>query len=174
MKRFVCLLIALMMIAGCSLAQEVATPFPDAVLTIDAPQGYELELIEHPDMLIVDLHSPLLGALEYHIVISKLDFEFMDEASMEDLTQEQLETMSVYAAGEVEYYTHGMYTLPNGVSVMIIDEEGDEDVCALGYMLVNGYLIGVRADRCGTIGPLMPQDYDRLMEVLGGIHFQIK
>ncbi len=174
MKRFLSILMALTLLLGCAAAQEVASPFADAQMKVAPPEGYEVEYIENPDMIIVDLHSKLLGALEYHIVVSKLDFEFMDSASLEDLDESQLELMATYAAGEVETYTHGTYELSNGRKVLVIDEVGEVDECALGYMLVGGYLIGVRADRCGTIGPLMEGDYDLLLEVMEGITFEVK
>lgn len=145
MKKFLALTLALVMLSACALAEPVTIKesVPTFDLTMELPEGAVIkDESDDPDFASTCVSLPAGDGceLELWLAIAPTE-EYEDGLVLNDLTEENVETLFKTVSAELENPSYEVKDLKNGHKVMLINESDSKSDFAYIISIHNGYFI---------------------------------
>lgn len=172
MKKFFAVLLAVLMLPVFALAEEAqsVTVKVNDTLSIEVviPDGYSLDQEWYGDVFYVQMNPDEEGKL---LMVLSLGYseEYADR-SINDLSDEELETLISVSMSDFANPTYTLSETAEGTKLIIVDENSEHDEYAEVFTVYQGYFIGLLLEPAGDV-QVSQEELDMAVQFLSDMQF---
>ena len=172
MKKFFAVLLAVLMLPVFALAEEAqsVTVKVNDTLSIEVviPDGYSLDQEWYGDMFYGQMNPDEEGKLL--MVLSMGYSEEYADRSINDLSDEELETLISVSMSDFANPTYTLSETAEGTKLIIVDENSEHDEYAEVFTVYQGYFIGLLLEPAGDV-QVSQEELDMAVQFLSDMQF---